>query len=145
VAALPVTHPLAAEPTVAIERLAPERLVTLPRDSNPAFQNAVASMCRDAGLSPALVELGEPRVDQVLLAVATGAGTALLPESAAAHYAAPGVRFVHVQAPAPVLDTVVVTRPDAGELATAAFLRALGQAERRAGQPAIRPVTALAA
>jgi DNA-binding transcriptional LysR family regulator len=145
VAALPVTHQLAAEPTVPIERLAPDRLVTLPRDANPAFHNAIASMCRDAGLSPALVELGESRVDQVLLTVATGAGTALLPESAAAHYAAPGVRFVDVQTPAPVLDTAVVTRPDAGDLATAAFLRALGQAEHRAGQPAIRPVTALAA
>jgi DNA-binding transcriptional LysR family regulator len=144
-AALPVTHQLAAEPTVPIERLAPDRLVTLPRDANPAFHNAILSMCRDAGLSPALIELGEPRVDQVLLTVATGAGTALLPESAAAHYAAPGVRFVQVQTPAPVLDTAVVTRPDAGDLATAAFLRALGQAEHRAGQPAVRPVTALAA
>jgi DNA-binding transcriptional LysR family regulator len=144
IAALPVMHPLASETPVPIERLAPERLVTLPRDANPAFNSAIVSMCRDAGLSPALIELAEPRVDQALLAVATGAGMALLPESAAAHYAAPGVRFVPVQTPAPVLDTVVVTRHHADDLATAAFLRALKQAERPMREVTPQPVRALA-
>jgi DNA-binding transcriptional LysR family regulator len=130
VAALPVTHPVASETSVPIERLAPERLITLPHEANPAFSNAIVSMCRDAGLSPALIELAEPRVDQALLAVATGAGMALLPESAAAHYAAPGVRFVPIQTPAPVLETVVLTRQHADDLATAAFLRVLSRADR---------------
>lgn len=49
VAALPVTHRLASSTPIPLERLAPERLVTLPRDANPAFHNAVVSMCRDAG------------------------------------------------------------------------------------------------
>jgi DNA-binding transcriptional LysR family regulator len=144
VAALPVTHPLASETPVPIERLAPERLVTLPHDANPAFSNAIVSMCRDAGLSPALIELAEPRVDQALMSVATGAGTALLPESAAAHYAAPGVRFVPIQTLAPVLDTVVVTRPHADDLATAAFLRALNRGERPMREVTPQPVRALA-
>ena len=128
-----------------IERLAPERLVTLPRDANPAFHNAMVSMCRDAGLSPTLLELAEPRVDQALLSVATGAGPALLPESAAAHYAAPGVRFVPIQIAAPVLDTVVVTRHDSDDLATAAFLRALSRADRPVTEAPGRPSIALAA
>jgi DNA-binding transcriptional LysR family regulator len=145
VAALPVTHPLAAGAPVPIERLAPERLVTLPRDTNPAFHNAIVSLCRDAGLSPSLLELAEPRVDQALLTVATGTGTALLPESAATHFASPGVRFVTVQTPAPVVDSVVVTRPDADDLATAAFLRALGRAERPVAEAPARPGEAVAA
>jgi DNA-binding transcriptional LysR family regulator len=145
VAALPVTHPLATGAPAPIERLAPERLVSLPRDTNPAFHNAVISMCRDAGLSPTIVELAEPRVEQALMAVATGAGMALLPESAAEHYGAPGVRMTPVQTPAPILSSVVVTRPDAEELATAAFLRALGHADRPGAQRDARSPVALAA
>jgi DNA-binding transcriptional LysR family regulator len=145
VAALPVTHPLAAGAPISIERLAPERLVMLPRDTNPAFHNAIMSICRDAGLSPSLLELAEPRVVQALMSVATGAGAALLPESAAAHYAAPGVRFIPIETHAPVLDTAVVTRPDADDLATAAFLHALGRADRPASEPSAPPALAVAA
>lgn len=145
IAALPVTHPLATGAPVPIERLAPERLVALPRDANPAFHNAIVSMCRDAGLSPAIAELAEPRVDQVLMTVATGTAMALLPESAAAHYAAPGVRFTTVQTPVPVISTVVVTRPDAEDLATAAFLRALSRADRPVNEVETRHTLRLAA
>jgi DNA-binding transcriptional LysR family regulator len=145
VAALPVTHPLASNAPIPIERLAPDRLVTLPHNANPAFHNAIVSMCRDAGLSPTLLELAEPRVDQALLSVAAGAGPALLPESATAYYAAPGVRFVPIQTAAPVLETVAVTRPDADDLATAAFLRALSRAERAVHEVPARPEVALAA
>jgi DNA-binding transcriptional LysR family regulator len=147
-AALPITHPLATGAAIPIERLAPERLVALPRETNPAFHNAIVSLCRDAGLSPAIVELGEPRVDQALLAVATGAGTALLPESAAEHYGAPGVRFVPIQTPAPLVKTAVVTRPDTEDLATVAFLRALSRADRPVSDRSateLRPPTRLAA
>jgi DNA-binding transcriptional LysR family regulator len=145
VAAMPVTHPLATGAPVPIARLAPERLVSLPRDTNPAFHNAIVSMCQDAGLSPTIVELAEPRVEQALLAVATGAGMALLPESAATYYGAPGVRFIPVQTPAPVLSSVVVTRPDADELATAAFLRSLSRAHRPDSELEVRRPIALAA
>jgi DNA-binding transcriptional LysR family regulator len=145
VAALPVTHPLATGAPVPIERLAPERLVMLPREANPAFHNAIVSMCRDVGLSPALIELAEPRVDQALMSVATGAGMALLPESAAGYFAAPGVRLTLVQTPAPVLSTAVVTRPDADDLATAAFLRALSRAERPVNELEARPPVRLVA
>jgi DNA-binding transcriptional LysR family regulator len=145
VAALPVTHPLATGGSVPIERLAPERLVSLPRDTNPALHNAIVSMCRDAGLSPTMIELAEPRVEQALMAVATGAGMALLPESASTYYSAPGVRFTPVQMPASVLSSVVVTRPDAEELATAAFLRALSRADRPDRDLEVRRPLALAA
>jgi DNA-binding transcriptional LysR family regulator len=52
-------------------------------DTNPAFHGAIVSILRDAGLSPTFDEVGERRVEHALLAVASGAGIALLPESAA--------------------------------------------------------------
>jgi DNA-binding transcriptional LysR family regulator len=145
VAALPLTHPHAVDAPISLERLSPEHLVMLPRDANPAFHSAIVSMCRDAGLSPKLIELAEPRVDQALLAVATGRGMALLPESAAQHYAAPGVRFVEVETAMPAFESVVLTRPGTEDLATVAFLRALSRAHRPAETPASRPASVLAA
>ena len=132
VAALPVTHPHAVGPAVSLDRLAPERLVVLPSDTNPAFHSAVVSICRDAGISPTLVAVAEARVEHALLAVASSGGMALLPESAAARHVAPGVRFVPLDAAEPAFDTVVVTHPDSENLATVGFLRALARADRPA-------------
>ena len=129
VAALPAGHPHGASPSVSLERLAPERVIVLPRESNPAFHSAIVAMCRDAGLSPELVEIGEARTDHALLAVASGAGLALLPESAAERHAVPGVRFVPVEHPEPAFESAVLTLPGTGdELAAARFLRAVAQA-----------------
>jgi DNA-binding transcriptional LysR family regulator len=128
VAALPVTHPLALDAPVSLARLAPDRVVVLPADTNPPFHNAIVSICRDAGLSPSFVEVGEARVEHALMAVATGGGIGLLPESAAERHVAHGVRFVQVDLPTPAFETVVLTRPDTDNLATAAFLRALSRA-----------------
>jgi DNA-binding transcriptional LysR family regulator len=144
VAALPATHPQAVNPIVSIDRLAPERLIVLPADTNPSFRNAVISLCRDAGLSPAFVELAEPRVEHALMAVAAGAGMALLPQSAAERHVAPGVRFVYVDSAEAAFDTVVVTRPDTDNLATAGFLRAMSHAVRPS-QAAPAPPISLAA
>jgi DNA-binding transcriptional LysR family regulator len=128
VAALPVTHPLALDAPVSLARLSPERVVVLPSDTNPPFHNAIVSICRDAGLSPSFVEVGEPRVEHALLAVAAGGGIGLLPESAAERHVAYGVRFVQVDLPTPAFETAVISRPDSDNLATTAFLRALSRA-----------------
>jgi DNA-binding transcriptional LysR family regulator len=142
VAALAAGHPHASSESVSLERLAPERVIVLPRESNPAFHSAIVAMCREAGLSPDLVELGEARTDHALLAVASGAGMALLPESAAERHAVPGVRFVPLDHPEPAFESAVLTLPGNGDgLATARFLRALGHASRTtppAGASAVR-------
>src|SRR4051812_2896765 len=78
---LPATHPRAVDSAITLRRLAPERLVALPRDADPA----VVAMCHAAGLSPTFVEIPEPRVEHVLLAVAA-AGPALLPEAATSDF-----------------------------------------------------------
>ena len=131
VAALPVTHAHAVSDTILLERLAPDRLVVLPRDLNPAFHATVVSLCREAGVSPTFVEVAEPRVEHALLAVAAGAGLALLPESAAEQHVAAGVRFVPLERTGPVFDSVLVTHPDTDSLATAAFVRALTRTNER--------------
>src|SRR3954454_15770929 len=78
-AALPVGHPQAMNSAVVLEWASRDRLVVLPHDMNPAFRQAVAAMCRSAGVSPVLLEVAG--VEQALLAVAAGTGMALLPES----------------------------------------------------------------
>jgi hypothetical protein len=129
VAALPAGHPHASADSLALGRVAPERVIVLPRDSNPAFHNAVVAMCRDAGLSPELAEVGEARTDHALLAVASGAGMALLPESATQRHVVPGVRFVPIDRPEPAFESAVLTLPGTGDtMATARFLRAVSQA-----------------
>ncbi|MDX6678940.1 MAG: hypothetical protein QOE31_2992, partial [Solirubrobacteraceae bacterium] len=134
VAVLPASDRNALSAAVDLERLAPERVVILPREANPAFHNAVVAMCRTAGLAPTLVETTEPRVEQVLLSVATGAGMALVPESAAERYTAPGIRFVPLENAEPAFQTAVLTRPDTDSLPTHSFLLAVSRAAR------VRPV-----
>jgi DNA-binding transcriptional LysR family regulator len=131
VAALPAGHPYASSRCVALRRLAPERIIVLPRESNPAFHTAIVAMCRDAGLSPDLVETGEARADHAVLAVAAGAGMALLPESAAERHLVPGVRFVALDHTEPAFESAILTLPGAShELAVARFLHAVAQACR---------------
>jgi DNA-binding transcriptional LysR family regulator len=144
VAALPVTHPRAVDPALVLEHLAPERVVVLPRDTNPAFHNAVVSICRDAGLSPTLVEVAEPRVEQALLAVSSGAGIALLPESVTQRYASPNIRFLPLEGAAPAFESAIVTHPDGDNLATHAFVRAASRTSQPSAVPSRRPKLALA-
>src|SRR6185503_18824539 len=144
VVALPAAHPHAKEPEVAIERLAPERIVVLPYEANPAFRNAVVALCHAEGLAPTFVEVAEPRVEHALLAVVGGTGPAILPESVRERYATPGVRFVPL-AGAASFHMVALTHADHGSLATGAFLRALERAAApRAADPS-RDVVALSA
>jgi DNA-binding transcriptional LysR family regulator len=131
VAAVPASSPLAFEPELTLERLAPERLVLLPRNGNPALHDSVVALTRDAGLSPVFVEAPEPRVEAVLLAVAAGGGAALLPTSVAQRYATPGVRLVDVVGAEPAFEAAVLTRPDIDSLAVQRFLRAASHAAKR--------------
>ena len=132
VIALPAMHPHAMEPAIALERLAPERLLVLPHDANPAFRNTVAAACLDAGLAPTFIELAEPRVEHALLAVAAGAAPAILPESVSERHTVHGVRFVPISDAKAVFHTAVISRRDDDRLATAAFLRAVDNAAKAA-------------
>ena len=140
VAALPAGDARAVMEHIDLRQTAPDRIVVLPRCSNPAFYDGVVTTCREAGFSPTLVDAGEAHVEHALLAVASGAGMALLPASVADRYAAPGIRFVPVSAPQFLVQVAVVTGPTGlDHPPTTAFLRALSRADR------LRPVTAPAA
>jgi DNA-binding transcriptional LysR family regulator len=145
VAAVPVGHDHATRSAMNLEQVAPERLVLLPRDANRPFYDAVLSACQQAGLSPTVVELPDADVEQALLAVASGAGMALLPESVPERYGAPGVRFLPLEGARPAFSTGVVTRRDSDHLPTAAFLRALSRSGQPRPVPTARPALALAA
>ena len=133
VAAFPVDHRHAVSSLIRLDQIAPEQVVVLPREVNRPFHDALVATCRDGGVAPTLIEMGDKDVEPVLLAVAAGAGMALLPGSVAERYHAPGVRFVALDGLQPLVAMAVVTRRDSTHMATLAFLRALGRAERRTG------------
>jgi DNA-binding transcriptional LysR family regulator len=131
VAVFPAGHDHAVKPEIRLDQIAPERLVVLPRDADRAFYDAVIAACHHAALSPTLIELPDAQIERALLAVAAGAGMAVLPESVAERYAAAGVSFVPLAGEAPVLATAVVSRRDVDHMAAVAFLRAVSQARGR--------------
>jgi DNA-binding transcriptional LysR family regulator len=138
VVAVPAGSSKAVEPELTLARLDPERLVMLPRDANPALHDAVIALCRGAGLSPTFVEACESRVEAVLLAVAAGAGAALLPASVAQRYATPGIRLVALAEAEPAFEVAVLTRPDHDSLAIQRFLHAVSNQARRGPLAPIR-------
>jgi hypothetical protein len=137
VAAVPEGHLCANDPAIELGGLERTPFVQLARAINPAFHDSVLGACRAAGIAPAMVEIAEPAVEHVLLAVASGAGIALLPASVKDRFATPGVRFRPLAPPAPSCEVAIVARRDVS-LTTAAFLRLAGQAERP------RPLAAVA-
>jgi DNA-binding transcriptional LysR family regulator len=145
VVALPVMHAHATDDEVDLERLAPERIVLLPREVNPAFYDGVLSLCRDAGLSPTIVHTLEPRVELALLAVSSGDGLAILPESVAGAVAVAGIRLVPLAADQPICQSAVLTEADSSDLATQAFVTALTRAARRNRPTPVESVQLVAA
>ena len=146
VAAFPASHRHAVRPSMRLDQVAPERIVLLPREANRPFYDAVLVACRSAGLSPSLVETPGTCVEPALLAVASGAGVALLPESVADRYSARGVRFVPIEGDQPAVAVAAVTRRDTAHLPTAAFVRALSRADAERPLKLSRtPVTTAAA
>jgi DNA-binding transcriptional LysR family regulator len=124
VAVFPVDHEHAVKPHVALERIAPERIVVLPRDADRPLYDTVLATCCAAGFSPTLLEMPDGDVDRILLAIASGAGMAILPECVAQRYADAGVRFVALEGESPALTTGIVTPPHTRHLPTVALLRA---------------------
>jgi DNA-binding transcriptional LysR family regulator len=134
VAAMPVDHRHSGERLLHLNKLAPERVMVLPREANRPFYDGVISSFKELGLSPTLVELPDEEIEQALLAVASGAVLALLPEAVAERYAAPGVRFVRFAGRCPAFVTGAITRRGREHPPTASFLRAL---RGRMGPPRI--------
>jgi DNA-binding transcriptional LysR family regulator len=116
---------------IAIEALADERVVMLPREVDPALHDAIVSLFRDAGIAPTFVEAAEPHVEAVLLTVAAGGGVALLPASIGERYAFPGVRLVELLGAESAVESAVLTLPDTEHLGVRAFLHAVAHVAKR--------------
>ncbi len=112
VAAIADRHPLSGRAVVPWERLADQRLVMLPRATNPAFYDGVIATCHDAGFAPSILETTEAQVEHALLSVAGGAGIALLTASTAERYTTPGVRFLPLDPEGSISDIALITRPE---------------------------------
>jgi DNA-binding transcriptional LysR family regulator len=145
VVALPTDDPRAQAPSLRLSQLAPDRLVAPPAEVNPAFHATIVALLRRDGLSPAFVEVGEARVDSMLLAVAASGVLALLPTCAASRATVPGVRLVPLDEPEPVVEPAVLTLSSRDHLPTAAFLRALGRFTRSRPAEAMQPAMQLVA
>ncbi|MDX6408313.1 MAG: hypothetical protein QOE13_1384 [Gaiellaceae bacterium] len=130
VAAIADRHPLSGRPVVPMERLGAERLLLLPRSTNPAFFDGIAGACRGAGIAPTIIETAESDITHVLLTVAAGAGIALLPSSAAERYNAQGVTFRALEQPSPTTEIAVISRADGNETMVSAFLRVTRELDR---------------
>jgi DNA-binding transcriptional LysR family regulator len=122
-AVLPVWHQQALKSEIRLDQVAPERIVILPREANRPFYDAVLATCHHAAMSPGLVEMPDASVERMLLAVASGTGMGLLPDSVPERYAAVGVRFVPLQGETPSFATAIVTRRNSPHTLTGAFLR----------------------
>jgi DNA-binding transcriptional LysR family regulator len=123
VAAVSDRHHLSGHAELSLNALGTTPLVLLPRTTNPAFYDSATAACRDAGISPPLVDMAEPLVEHALLLVASGIGVALLPASVAVRYRTVGVSFRPLAPPAPVVELALVTRAEPGEMSVAAFVR----------------------
>jgi DNA-binding transcriptional LysR family regulator len=130
VAALPAGHAQAVSPAIVLEWASRDRLITLPRDLNPAFYGAVVTVCAAARLSPEFVVADS--VEHALVKVSAGVGIALLPESAAERGAGNGVRFLPIRDAAPGFSCAVLTQPRAESLLVQAFVRAVAHTLPRA-------------
>jgi DNA-binding transcriptional LysR family regulator len=134
VCAVPATRALANQPAISPAQLADHRLNMLPRANNPAFYDGVIGAWRDAGLTAEPRE-SEPRVDHLLLAVAAGAGVAMLPSSIAERYEVAGVRFVPLEPPV-ACDVALLSRDEDSTTITA-FLRLARASAAATRAPAI--------
>jgi len=121
VVAVPNRHPLSGRPAIPLSALADTTIILLPRATDPAFYDGVIAGCRDADISPVLIDTAEAQVEHVLMLAASGMGVALLPASAAERHSTFGVTFRPVAAPAPQTEVALVARPEPTTM-IAAFL-----------------------
>ena len=81
IAALPETHPLAAQESLLLAELASEPFVLSPQGPKPNYADAVLALCAQAGFVPQVVQEAR-EMPTILSLVAAGLGVTLTPASA---------------------------------------------------------------
>lgn len=109
--------------TVSPYQLERTPLLMMARTVNPAFFDAVVAAWREAGVAATPREVDEPSMEHLLLAVAAGAGAALVPASSERRYATAGVLFLPLSSPSPTCKVVVISHPEHPSIVTSTFLQ----------------------
>lgn len=107
--ALPEGNPLTRQEEIAIEELAEESFIQIPRHVAPGYYDQCIRICARAGFSPKIVQ--EARTTPTIVSlIAGGMGVSILPASLLSLQRF-GVVYRPLQKPAPTTDMAVIWRP----------------------------------
>ncbi|MEO4029497.1 LysR family transcriptional regulator [Chromobacterium vaccinii] len=119
-AVVPSAHPLAAEKTLALRRLAGEPLIGYPRESGSGLSDVVRQLALQNGLELRMVQEAGEAITQIGL-VAAGVGIAILP-SPLECVQIPAVRYVPLSDDGAYLSMGIAVRRDESAPLVANFL-----------------------
>jgi DNA-binding transcriptional LysR family regulator len=123
VVALPRSHRLARQNRIAIEALAEESFLQVPRNLGPGFYDQFIHLCAAAGFAPKVVQ--EAHATQTIVSlIAGGMGIAVLPASMR-NLRRAGVVYRSFKPPSPTTDLAVMWRADDRSPALRSFLEVL--------------------
>jgi DNA-binding transcriptional LysR family regulator len=107
--ALPEGNPLAREAEIAVEALAGESFIQIPRHVAPGFYDQCIRICARAGFAPQIVQ--EARTTPTIVSlIAGGMGVSILPSSLKSLQRS-GVVYRPLKTPVPTTDMAVIWRP----------------------------------
>ncbi|HEY6758511.1 MAG TPA: LysR family transcriptional regulator [Baekduia sp.] len=119
-------------------------VLTLPRERNPGFFDAVVAAFHAGGHAPDMTVLDGGTVEHLLLEVAAGGGVALVPASVQDRLVTPGVTFHLLDDAGPRVARALVTRDEVPSATLLELLRRFSSALPRAGRPRREPELAAA-
>ena len=125
VAVLPSTHPLAAQRTVLVARLAGSPFVLLPRSVGPSLHDQIIGLCSAAGFTPRVVQHAV-EWQTVCALVETGLGVSLAPASIR-RIRLKGVAFRRTEPDTARTRVAIAWREDDRNPLVACLLAAIGQ------------------
>ncbi len=108
--AMPTGHSLSAMPEVPIDKLEPEDWILFPREVSPGLHDYLGGICRRAGFTPRIVQVGHQGHTIVGL-VGAGLGIAVVPENLR-HWGGPAVVYRPLKADSPWLPMYLAWRRD---------------------------------
>ena len=124
-AVLPSTHPLAAQRTVRVARLAGSPFVLLPRSVGPSLHDQIIGLCSAAGFTPRVVQHAV-EWQTVCALVETGLGVSLAPASIR-RIRLKGVAFRRTEPDTARTRVAIAWREDDRNPLVARLLAAIGQ------------------
>lgn len=136
VVALPAGHPLARRRRLSRADLAEVEVVSWPRRNGPGLYDSIRAQVW--GLRPPRVVREEPDDEQILRAVAAGAGVAVMIGSHMAHLRAPGAVMRRFVSPAPTVGVALVWNPGQAPPVAARFVGTAVDVARAAPEVADR-------